>query len=582
MSATNIKDILPEIFSENLVRGRGLFARSVMKSQMASPQFSNVFAALVAVVNTKFPELGELVLKRVVLQFRRSYKRNDKPVCIAAIKFLAQLINQQVVHELLALELLTVLLQQPTDDSVEVAIEFIKDVGHTLGELTPQGLHGVFERFRGILHEGVIDKRVQFMIEGLFALRKAKFEGRQGIAPELDLVEEDDQIVHEVSLDDQLQADAHLDVFREDPDYAENEARYQQIKKEILGGDSGDDGSGSSSSSESESDDEQAPEPTTLGGGGATTKINDMTETNMVNLRRTIYLTIVSSLDFEEAGHKLMKLNLPQGQEMELCVMIIECCAQERTYIKYYGLLAQRFCFVDRVYQQCFDECFMKQYATIHRLETNKLRNVARLFAHLVATDGLSWACLAYLQLTEDTTTSSSRIFIKLFFQELSEHLGLRKLNERLRDPAMQDYFMGIFPKDSPRNMRFAINFFTQIGLGGVTDDLRAHLAETTKRLAEERALAAEKAAAAGSGSDSDSSTTSSSDDSDSDSDSSGSSSSSSSGSGSSDSSSSSDSESTPPRKRRKRSRSRERRSRSRDRDRDRRRDERRDSRDRR
>jgi hypothetical protein len=30
---------------------------------------------------------------------------------------------------------------------------------------------GIFERFRGILHEGEIDKRVQFMIEGLFNLQ---------------------------------------------------------------------------------------------------------------------------------------------------------------------------------------------------------------------------------------------------------------------------------------------------------------------------------------------------------------------------------------------------------------------------
>ncbi len=62
------------------VRGRGLFARSCMKSQMASPAFTHVFAALVAVVNTKFPELGELLLKRIILQLRRAFKRNDK-VC---------------------------------------------------------------------------------------------------------------------------------------------------------------------------------------------------------------------------------------------------------------------------------------------------------------------------------------------------------------------------------------------------------------------------------------------------------------------------------------------------------------------
>jgi pre-mRNA-splicing factor CWC22 len=60
--------------------------------------------------------------------------------------------------------------------------------------------------------------------------------------------------------------------------------------------------------------------------------------------------------------------------------------------------------------------------------------------------------------------------------QELSEHLGLRRLNERLSDPMMQESFDGIFPKDNPKNTRFAINFFTSIGLGGLTDNLREYL----------------------------------------------------------------------------------------------------------
>jgi pre-mRNA-splicing factor CWC22 len=62
----------------------------------------------------------------------------------------------------------------------------------------------------------------------------------------------------------------------------------------------------------------------------------------MVNLRRTIYLTIMSSLDFEEAGHKLMKINLNPGQEVEICTMLTECCSQERTFLRYYGLLVWR------------------------------------------------------------------------------------------------------------------------------------------------------------------------------------------------------------------------------------------------
>jgi len=40
----------------------------------------------------------------------------------------------------------------------------------------------------------------------------------------------------------------------------------------------------------------------------------------------------------------------------------------------------------------------------------------------------------------------------------------------------MAVFFEGLFPKDNPKNTRFAINFFTSIGLGGITDNLRDYL----------------------------------------------------------------------------------------------------------
>ncbi|PHT51176.1 Pre-mRNA-splicing factor CWC22 -like protein [Capsicum baccatum] len=472
VNAANLKNIIPELFAENLIRGRGLFCRSCMKSQMASPGFTDVFAALVAVVNTKFPEVGDLLLRRIILQLQRAYKRNDKPQLLAAVKFIAHLVNQQIVHELIALELLTVLLEKPTDDSVEVAVGFVTECGSMLQDLCPRGLHGIFERFRGILHEGEIDKRVQFLIESLFALRKAKFQGYQAVRPELDLVEQDDQLTHEVSLSDTIDPEIALDIFKPDPNFLENERKYEELKKAILGEESeGGEDSGAESEDEDEDEDEESEEE-----DEEQMKIKDETETNLINLRRTIYLTIMSSVDFEEAGHKLLKIKLEPGQEMELCIMLLECCSQERTYLRYYGLLGQRFCMINKIHQENFEKCFVQQYSMIHRLETNKLRNVAKFFAHLLGTDALPWHCLAYIRLTEEDTTSSSRIFIKILFQEMSEHLGIRLLNERLNDPTMQESLESIFPKDNPKNTRFAINFFTSIGLGGITENMREYL----------------------------------------------------------------------------------------------------------
>nr|GLL42121.1 pre-mRNA-splicing factor CWC22 homolog isoform X5 [Ipomoea trifida] len=486
VNATNINNIIPELFAENLIRGRGLFCRSCIKSQMASPGFTDVFAALVAVVNTRFPVVGNLLLRRIISQLQRAYKRNDKPQLLAAVKFIAHLVNQKVVHELIALELLAVLLENPSDDSVEVAVGFVTECGSMLQDLTPCGLHGIFELFRGILHEGEIDKRVQFLIEGLFALRKAKFLGYPAVHPELDLVEQKDQLTHEISFQDTIDPEITLDILKPDPNFLENEKKYEELKKGIVGEESEEEGD---SNAGEEEDEEQM-------------EIKDETETNLVNLRRTIYLTIMSTAGFDDASHKLLKVKLEPGQEMELCIMLLECCSQERTYLRNYGLLGQRFCMINKVYQENFEKCFVQQYSMIHRLETNELRNVALFFAHLLATDALPWHVLAYIRLTEEDTTSSSRIFIKNLFQELSEHFGIRLLNDRLNDPTMQESFDSIFPKDNPKNTRFAINFFTEIGLGGITENLRNYLKNMRRLIMQQQKLISESDASESSGSD--------------------------------------------------------------------------------
>ena len=71
-----------------------------------------------------------------------------------------------------------------------------------LQEATPAGSNAIFERFRAILHEGKISRRVQYVIEKLFQVRKDKFKNNVGVIPELDLVEESDKITHNLSLDD--------------------------------------------------------------------------------------------------------------------------------------------------------------------------------------------------------------------------------------------------------------------------------------------------------------------------------------------------------------------------------------------
>ncbi|KAI0655548.1 hypothetical protein C8Q70DRAFT_923158 [Cubamyces menziesii] len=514
VNVANIKHVVPELFQENLIRGRGLFARSVMKAQAASLPFTPVFAALVAIINTKLPMVGELVLTRLISQFRRAFKRNDKIVCHSTTTFIAHLVNQGVAHEIIALQILVLLLERPTDDSIEIAVGFMREVGAFLAENSPKANATVYERFRAVLNEGNISHRVQYMIEVLMQVRKDKYKDNPIIPEGLDLVEEDEQITHQIQLEEELQVQEGLNIFKFDPNFLENEQRYKDIKAEILGEDSsGEEESGSEEDSDEDEEDEEAVEEKQ--------GIEDRTQTNLINLRRVIYLTIMNALNYEEAVHKLLKVQIKEGQEIELCKMIIECCSQERSYSTFYGLIGERFCRLNRVWFDCFEQAFRDYYETIHRYETNRLRNIARFFGHLIASDAVSWTVLDCIKLTEEDTTSSSRIFIKILFQEVTESMGLKMVAERFKDPEVKAACRGMFPMDNPKDTRFAINYFTSIGLGVITEEMREHLKNAPRLIMEQRrAMLEAESSSSDSDSDSDSDDSDDSDNSDTDSDS--------------------------------------------------------------
>ena len=143
-----------------------------------------------------------------------------------------------------------------------------REVGAFIAENSPKANATVFERFRAVLNEGRISQRVQYMIEVLMQVRRDKYKDNPILPEGLDLVEEDEQITHQIQLEEELQvleglsefascslsflADVSFsDIFKFDPHFLENEEKYKEIKAEILGEDS-DEESGSGSEEDSD------------------------------------------------------------------------------------------------------------------------------------------------------------------------------------------------------------------------------------------------------------------------------------------------------------------------------------------
>ncbi|KAL7068818.1 MIF4G domain-containing protein [Cryptosporidium serpentis] len=474
LNTSNIESMLKDIFKLNIVRGRGLLVRCIIRFQLASPHFTAVYSSFCAVLNSYIPDIGSLLLHLLVQQFRESYSGNDKLVCIGTLKFLAHLVNQKVFHELIALEICSILLEKATEDSIETCINFVLECGQTLLDVCPKGLDTIMDRFRVLFCDKNIHKRIKYIIEKLFKERRTNFKNYPAVSDDLDLVEEDDQVTHLIDLlEDEIKIQENLNRFIPvDPDiFAEEERKWAELKLDILGSEEED--------KRQDSEAEERLEASEHKESNQFVKIVDYSEQELVILRKNIYLCIMNSLGFEECVHRLLKLNIRPGGKMEVCIMLVDCCSMERTYQKFFALVGERLCKVKKEYEEAFAELFGRQYDTVHRLETNKLRHVSKFFAYLLSTDAIPWQILSCITLSESDTTSSSRIFIKILFQELCEYMGLDSLDAKLKLPSVSPYTEGIFPNDhNISNIRFSINFFTAIGLAALTHDLRILLKE--------------------------------------------------------------------------------------------------------
>ena len=99
-------------------------------------------------------------------------------LCHSTTTFIAHLVNQSLAHEIIALQIFVLLLEWPTDDSVEIAMGFMREVGVFLSKNSPKANAYVYEHFRLVLNEGSISQRVQFMVEVLMQVRKDKYKDK--------------------------------------------------------------------------------------------------------------------------------------------------------------------------------------------------------------------------------------------------------------------------------------------------------------------------------------------------------------------------------------------------------------------
>lgn len=182
------------------------------------------------------------------------------------------------------------------------------------------------------------------------------------------------------------------------------------------------------------------------------------------DVRRSIFVTIMSAEDYTDAHNRLLKLRLKRKQEPEIPRVLVHCCGSEASYNPYYTLIARKLC-GQRALKMTFTFCLWDIFRRMGEddggragagdafddddgeedegLKMRKTVNWARMYGSLIAEgalglDVLKTLNMAYLQ-------SRTKIFLELLFISVVLHSQRNAVEQGGRDEkAVMDVFMRI------------------------------------------------------------------------------------------------------------------------------------------
>jgi nucleolar MIF4G domain-containing protein 1 len=132
-------------------------------------------------------------------------------------------------------------------------------------------------------------------------------------------------------------------------------------------------------------------------------------------VRRSIFVSIMSAMDYQDAYFRILKLRLNRERQREIPTVIIRCVGAEQHYNPYYTLVAKRLCseqrevrwafqaslwkMFGRMGEQGFGEDEMEEEEEDEAMDMRRIVNTAKLFGALVSGSSLGIVMLKRLNL---------------------------------------------------------------------------------------------------------------------------------------------------------------------------------------
>ncbi|KAM0309418.1 hypothetical protein ACHAO8_009047 [Botrytis cinerea] len=395
-------------------------------------------AAVYKIIGTDF---GAQVVQRIVELFDEHYARivslnqdsstsvPDSKETTNLIALLSELYNFQVVGSSLVFDYIKLFLDTLSEQNAELLLKIVRISGPQLRQDDPSALKDIVTMLRPAVQkaggEDKLSVRTKFMIETINDLKNNKMKtGAVASA-----VTSEHTIRMKKTLGTlntrSIKASEPLRIGLKDIRDSDKKGKWWLVGASWAGN----------------AEDEE--EPTSKVRNTREVKDADSGTSDLVQLareqrmntdiRRAVFITIMSASDYQDAYLRLMKLKLKKVQELEIPKVLIQCSGAEKMYNPYYTLIAKRLC-GDRKLKMAFQfslwDLFKKMGETNDdddedfeedtELDTRHIVNLAKMFGTLMAEGGLGLNVLKNLNLSylqAKTKTFCEVLFITIILQ---------------------------------------------------------------------------------------------------------------------------------------------------------------------
>ncbi|EKM78096.1 hypothetical protein AGABI1DRAFT_121724 [Agaricus bisporus var. burnettii JB137-S8] len=340
--------------------------------------------------------------------------------CSNLMVLLSELYNFQVISSVLVFDLIRQLLNNTLHEfDVELLLKLMRNSGQQLRHDDPAALKDIIE----IVQKKVAGKddkdlssRTRFIIETLINLKNNKLKRNASQNQGGEAVERMKRFLANLSKRKHVLAHDALRVSLEDLHSAESKGKWWLV------------GAAWGGNPLVEAHDAIANTQVNGQTAPTTDPANDLLKLARkqgmnTDIRRSIFVVLMSSDDYVDACERLSQLSLTELQQREIVRVLLHCCGNEKTYNPYYVLVCQHLCRQSHSYRITLQFClwdFLRDLGEVtvggvetvknvrddgtgfdlKKISNSRMRNVAKAYAWWIAKDTVNLSILKAVDFT--------------------------------------------------------------------------------------------------------------------------------------------------------------------------------------